>query len=161
MATVGPTGRYYIDSADMWLNFGIGVESGSDDFLKLPKTKDRTTHNWSDENGLDMDVTRTFFEAKEIELKVHLIADNDADFWSKYNKFLTVLAKPGTRRLTVTELNRDFFIVYKECTFFTRYTRLLEANKVATKFTIKLLELVPNLDEQVFIVDEENKFLIA
>lgn len=153
--------RYFIDGADLWTNFKVGIESGSDDFLKMPKRKSSIQHDWSDENGLDVDLSRAFFEAKNIELKCHIIADNEADFWSNYNKFLGVLAKPGNRRLTVTELGRDFYVYYTECSIYTRFTRLLQSNKVACKFNLKLVEPIPDLTVQTFLVDEANKFIIT
>lgn len=153
--------RYYIDGADLWLYYKVGVESGSDDFLKMPKRKESITHNWQDENGLDVDLSRVFLEAKEIELKCHIIADSEADFWENYNRLLTTLTKPGVRRLSVTELGRDFFVYYKECNIYTRFTRLLQSNKVACKFSLKLIEKLPSLTQQTFIVDEANRFIIT
>lgn len=153
--------RYYLDGADMWLYYSLGVESGSDDFLKMPKRKESITHDWLDENGIDIDTSRVFLEAKEIELKCHILAANEADFWEKYNRLLTAFSKPGVRRLTIVEFGRDFYVIYKECNIYTRFTRLLQSKLVACKFGIKLLEQTPALTEQTFIVDELNRFIVT
>lgn len=155
------TNRYYLDGADLWLYYKVGVESGSDDLLKMPKRKESITHNWLDENGIDVDLSRVFVEAKDIELKCHIIADSEADFWENYNRLQTTLKKPGLRRLTITEFGRDFFVYYKECNIYTRFTRIKSVNKVACKFSLKLTETVPQLTEQTFIVDESTQFIIT
>lgn len=153
--------RYFLDGADLWLYYKVGIESGSDDFLKMPKRKDSIMHNWQDENGIDVDLSRVFLEPKEIELKCHIIADSEADFWDNYNRLLTKLTQPGVRRLTIAEFGRDFYVYYKECNIYTRFTRLLQSQKVACKFNLKITEKNPAMTTQTFIVDEENRFLIT
>lgn len=153
--------RYYIDGADLWTHYGVGVESGSDDFLKMPKRKDSITHDWMDEHGLDVDTSRVFLKDKEIDLKCHIIANSESDFWEKYNRLLTALTLPGERRMSVTELGRDFFVIYKECTNFTRFTRIKGTSKVACKFVLKLQQTLPAMTEQTFIIDEANRFIIT
>lgn len=154
-------GRYYMDGADLWVHFNIGVESGSDDFLKMPKRKDTISHNWLDENGLDVDLSRTFLEAKQIELKCHLLADNEAQFWDCYNRFMAALTKPGIRRITVAEFDRDFYCFYNECNIYTRFTRLKTVNKIACKFSVKLTERVPYMSTATFVIDDAGRFLIT
>ncbi len=153
--------RYYLDGADMWLTYGLGVESGSDDFLKLPKRKESITRNWLDENGIDVDTSRVFLEAKEIELQCHIIAANEADFWQKYNRLLAVLSLPGQRRMTVAEFGQDFFLIYQSCSVYKRFTRLKQASVVACKLTLKFLEMFPVNNPQLYIVDEENRFIVT
>lgn len=161
MAAVQQRGRYFIDGADLWTYYGVGVESGSDDFLKMPKPKERTTHDWTDENGIDVDLSRTFVEPKEAELKCHLIANDENDFWIKYQRLLATLLQPGLRRLSITELNRDFYVFYKEMAQYQRFTRLQHTNLVACKFGIKFIEKSPDLTGQTFLINETNQFLIV
>lgn len=155
--------RYYIDSMDLWVHFKVGVESGSDDFLKMPKRKESITRNWQDENGIEVDTSRPFFEAKEIELKCHIIADNEQDFWENYYRFLNILKKPGYRRISVIELQRNFYVIYKDCTVYKRFTRLLSINKVACKFVLKLQEglIATGMELDTYIVDEQNRFIVT
>ncbi len=63
-----PSNRYYIDGIDLWTTFRIGVEKGSDDFLKIPQRKESTTHDWQDEDGIDIDLTRNFYKHEHFYL---------------------------------------------------------------------------------------------
>jgi hypothetical protein len=153
---------YEIDGLALYPAFGVGVESGSDDLLKFPKRKDSTSHDWLDENGIDVDLTRVFLESREATFDMWLMADNEDDFWTKYNNFCAYMVKPGLRRLTIAELGKDYFVYYKEMKTLSRLTRIKETNKVAIKFTITFEEPDPTTStEQVFIVDGEGSFIIA
>lgn len=155
--------RYFLDGIDLWLGYRVGVESGSDDFLRMPKKKEGIQHDWQDENGLDVDLSRIFLEAKEVELKCHILAPTEADFWISYDALLATLTKPGVRRLTITEFGRDFYVFYKSCEIYTRFTRLLDSNLVACKFTLKLMEKNPTASAlpPSFLVDEAGRFIIT
>lgn len=157
-------GKYYIDGKDLWTTFGIFVESGSDTFLQFPKRKESITHDWLDSNGLDVDTSRVFFEARTPELKFSIIAANEADFWNFYTGWLAEWAKPGTRRITISEFEKDFYVIYQECSSFTRFTRIKDGYDrfVACKFTIRLMEPDPNINKsQVFLVDEAGRYIIT
>jgi len=147
---------------DLWTSFGMFIESGSDDFLKFPDRKDSITHDWMDANGQDVDLTRVFLKDRNITLKMAIVAIDEVDFWQKRNAFLAQWSQPGTHRLTVTELGQSFYVFYKSCSSFSRFTRLLNANKIACKFTIIVNEPAPTFDNNdVFIVDEDGRFLVT
>lgn len=154
--------RYYIDGADMWETYRVGVESGSDDFLKMPRRKESISHDWKDENGLDVDLTRVFLEAKTIELKCHILAESEAQFWLYYEAFLYKLTRPGLRRITVTELGKDFYVYYDDCTIYQRFTRIRGSNLVACKFNLKLIEKLPTSGTApTFLVSQNDLFIIT
>jgi hypothetical protein len=153
-------GRWYINGKDMFTTFGIGISKGSDDFLRFPKKKDSITHDWMDRNGLDVDLSRIFFDAKEVTLDCWILADGEADFWLKYKGFLAEISQPGVQRLTVSELSQSFFVFYKECTRFERPTRIKDTAKVGAFFTIVVVEQEPEfLDEELIIVDDAGRYL--
>lgn len=158
---------HYINGKSLWDIFGMVIESGSDDFLKYPARKPTITHDWGDANGIDVDLSRVFFEEKTISLRVSLIANTESDFWAKHYGFLAEWAQPGTADWTVSEFRKTFKVFYKESSEFTRFTRIKVegVNKVACKFTLTLVEQEPQLGEngnlQVFIVDEAGRFIVT
>ena len=159
---VNPSGRHFIDGVDLWTNYGMIVESGSDDFLKFPARKDSITHDWQDANGQDVDLSRVFFEDRDITLQMAIIVQDKATFWANWKAFMAMWAQPGTRRLTIAEFEQSFFVFYKSCSAFTRFTRILEVDKIACKFTIVVNEPAPTFDNtDVFIVDEDGRFLVT
>jgi hypothetical protein len=156
--------KHFLDGFDLWTYFGIFIERGSyDELLKIPKRKATIEHNFLDEHGIDKDLSRSYYEAREFNLKCAIIASDETDFWDKYQRFLTILAKPGTLRLTVTDLGRDFYVYYDDCTNYDKLTRISTApGKIAAKFTLKVIEKEPGFNSiQTFIIDEENRFLIT
>jgi hypothetical protein len=156
------TGLHSIDGKDLWTVFGIVVQEGSNDFLKFPARKESITHDWRDSNGLDVDLSRIFFEQKPISLKCVMIAENEADFWAKHKGFLAEWAKPDTRAFHVGEFKQTFYVYYDNCTGFDRFTRIKNSTKVVCEFTLNLFEKEPTLSsDDVFIVDEDGRFLIT
>lgn len=153
---------YFIDGYSLYTYFGIGVESGSADFLKFPDRKDSTSHDWKDENGLDVDLTRVFLAAREATLNMWLLADDENDFWTKYNLFLSSVTKPGLRRLTVSEFDRDYYVYYKKMVTLTRLTRIKDTTKIGLKFSVTFIEQDPTTNAQpTYIVDNFNRFIIT
>ena len=160
---MSPENMYLIDGFDLWRTFGITIEKGGlDDLLKLPKRKQSIQHNWQDENGLDVDLSRTFLEAKDSVLKCIIIADNETDFWLHYNQFLSLLIKPGTRRFTVNVFNMNYYIYYKDCTIYQKLTAFKQTGKLICKFNLTISETVPGFQNiPTFLTDESNNFIIT
>lgn len=160
---MSPEGLYLIDGFDLWKYFGITIEKGGlDDFLKLPKRKESIQHNWLDENGLDIDLSRTFLEQKDIVIKCVAIAESDVEFWDNYNRFLSILVKPGTRRLTVNPLSHDYYIYYKDCTIYQKLTAFKNTGKLICKFNMTVAEKEPGFQNiPTFLVDEAGQFIIT
>lgn len=158
-----PVGQYFIDGKDLFLVFGIVVESGSDDLLKYPERKDSESYDWQDENGVDIDLSRVFFGSREINLQCSLHAQNESDFWEKYHSFLATLAQPELRRLEVTELSSSFYVYYKNCSSFTRFTRIKRGIAAGvSKFTLTLIEKAPTIDSSnVYMITDDNRFMIT
>lgn len=158
-----PINQYLLDGIDLWTNFGITIEKGGlDDLLKIPKRKASIEHDWMDEDGLDIDLSRTFFEAKDSVLKCIIIAGTEADFWLHYNQFVSLLRKPGTRRFSVNVFGLDYYIYYKDCTIYQKLTPFKQTGKLICKFSITVSESVPGFqDTPTYLVDESNNFIIT
>jgi hypothetical protein len=157
-----PSGLHYIDGKDLWDTYGIIVQSGSNDFLKFPARKDSITHNWLDSNGIDVDLSLPFFDAKKIVLKCTMIAATEDEFWQNYAGFLGEWAKPGTRDWSVSEFQKTFQVYYTESTEFTRLNKIIGNAKIACQFSLNLVQVEPDIDEgDAFIVDEDGRFIVT
>lgn len=158
-------GQYTVDGLDFWTIFSILVESGSQDFLKYPSKKESITRDWSDADGIDIDLSAIFFNSRDISLRCAIIADNEADFWLKYEAFIVQWKKPGTHRVEVSEFGfRSFYCFYKDTSLFERFTRIIESGqlKVACKFTLNITESEPRLNNNnTFIITQDGRFLIT
>jgi len=160
-----PIGQYYIDGADLYMIYGVTISAGSDDLLKYPKRKESITHDWLDENGVDVDLSRVFLESREVTLQCNFIVRSKAEFWPKYSAFIAMLIKPGLRRLELSEFGKSYYVYYKECSSFTRFSRIASGpatGKIACKFTITLVEKNPTIDaSNVYIITDDNRFMIT
>lgn len=160
-----PAGQYFIDGKDLFLVFGIVIEKGIDDLLKMPTRKDSISHDWLDENGVDVDLSRVYFEPRDISLQCHIIAENAADFKTKYQSFQATLAQPELRRLEVSSLGSSYYLYYKECPSFVRVSKIadsIRSGKVACSLTITFVEKEPVIDSSnIYMVTEDNKFMIT
>jgi len=160
---MSPENMYLMDGFDLWTQFGITIEKGGlDDLLKIPKRKQSIEHNWTDENGLDVDLTRNYFEAKDSTLKCIIIADSEIKFWDQYNRFISLLTKPGTRRFTVNVFNMDYYVYYKDCTIYSKLTAFKNTGKLICKFSLTISETTPGFQNvPIFLTDEDNRFIIT
>lgn len=151
---------YKLNTKDLYTVYGIIVNPGNDDFLKLPKRKGSIENNWQDENGLDIDLSQPRFEAREFVLKCTLEAVSRADFWSKYNGFFTELSGVGVHLLYVPDLDKTFTLFYKEQNNFKKLTAL-DNNAVYIQFDIVFGETNPTLNiTPEYLVDSDDNFLI-
>lgn len=157
------TNRYYINGKDFYTIFSVVVEKGSEGFLKYPSRKDSITRDWSNENGLDVDTKYNYFTTRDITLDCAVIVTDESQFWDKYKAFIAEWMKEGKKRIQVGEFGfRSFYCVYKETSNFQRYSRIVGTNEIACKFSITFTEVEPTFDtKDVFIVDEEDRFLIT
>lgn len=163
MALPDLSGWYRIDGKDLWTVYNMFVESGSDSFLKYPGKKESITHDWMDADGLDVDLSRIFFNARDITLNVAILAETKERFWEIYEAFIVHMKQPGQRRIEVQEFGgRSFMCFYKETNNFSRFTRLEQGSLIGCKFTIVFTENNPSLDgKNVFIVDDQGRYLIT
>lgn len=162
-----PTGQYYFDGADLWLIYGMWMRDreGTNALLQFPERKESVSHDWSDENGIDVDLSRVYLKERKATFNIGMAAANADDFWDKYHKFLNMLRQPGVRRVEISELDSSYYMYYESCTTFERHTRLEGAppgSKVLVTFSITMVEPDPQLENNnVYLMDEEGRFLIT
>lgn len=157
-----PAGQYYLNGKDLFLIFGVMLEKGStNDFLKYPDKKDSIEHDWQDANGIDVDLSRIFVKQKEINIKCLMIGVSTEDFWNKYRYFFAEWLTPGLKRFTVSEFDQSFFVYYKSSSEPKRFTRIKNTTKIIFEFSLNIIEQEPANIRDVFIVDEQNRFLVT
>lgn len=163
---LGPSGLWLLDGIDIWDAFAIGIESGLAQFLPLPERKESITHDWPDQNGLDIDVSKHYYKERTVTLTCWLICE-ESEFWAKRNAFIAQLSKPGQRRLTVSAHGgRSYFIIYKNTSGYTQVKthglKNIPTNMVVHQFSIILIEPMPQLEvADIFIAGDNGDFLVV
>jgi hypothetical protein len=162
------SGFYYLDGIDLWKAFGLVVESGSADFLRLPQKKPSITHDWEDVNGIDVDLSRIFLKEKRGTLDCAFFSYSEAEFWEKQESFYTLLTKPETRRLTIrAHGDRSYYVYYEDMTDYKQVGRHelkgTEAeHMIVHTFGLVIVEPNPKINNKhVYLVDGRGRFLIC
>lgn len=140
--------QYTIDSLDFWTAFGWMIESGNDELMALPDSKEVYSKDWKGENGKQYDLTKRYFEDKVVTLAGYIIAETKADYWNKYKALWNLLKSPGTREIYSYELEQTFGAFYLKSPGVKRFTRLQDfPDKIAVKvditFQVMFSDLTP------------------
>lgn len=160
------SGYIEMDGIDIWTGFRMIVEEGTADALALPPAKPKTEHDWGDSNGRDVDVSRIFFDQREIALKCAILVESEAQYWVSIQNLKSQLLLPGLRRLTIAAHGqRSYYVYYMEINNYHQVKALKGQDHlytIAHRFTLVLVEPEPVVDSShVFIVDDAGKFLIV
>lgn len=161
------SGFYYIDGIDLWQAYGLIIQLGSADFLRFPAAKAAISHDWPDQNGIDVDLSKVYLQARTGTLQCVMVADSEAQFFQKHQALLARLVQPGLRRLSITAHGgRSYYVYYKEC---TTYQQLpggklngLGASGVLHSFGLTFTETNPTIDgKDTHIIADDGAFIIT
>jgi len=153
-------GTYILNGIDLWTAYGLLVEGGSGGFLALPARKESLSHDFTDRDGLDIDLWQPRFRAREFALRCALHAPDRDAFWTRYNALFTELAAPGAHTLEVADLGRAFRVYYKEQRNLRKLTPLHGGEGAWLRFELVLAE-TNHLDniERTYLVDHIGRYL--
>lgn len=160
------TNFFFIDGIDLWSNYKMFFEKGGTDLLRYPPKKASTEHDWLDEDGLDVDLDRYFFAARDTSFKCAIIAESEEEFFTKRDAFIYMLTRPGIRRLSITSHGaRSYFVYYKDCTNAEKVKGvkgLSTPHMVAYYFTLLLSEPRPQLNTaDIPLVDDSGNCILT
>jgi hypothetical protein len=106
-----------IDGMDAWGDLGfIVLKDSMEDWLPYPERKEPFTHDWKDENGIEVDLEHVYLKEKKTALKVYFIADFEVDFWNNYKQTLDLLTAPGLRTVYYRAIDKEFSVYYTRAT---------------------------------------------
>jgi PKD repeat protein len=91
---------YKLDGNDL-KTYGVYI-SDSAGLLSKPKLKNPLNHNWETYHGEVVDLSKRYYESRDITLNCFIKASSSAEFITKCNTFLALFDQSGTRRLSVT-----------------------------------------------------------
>lgn len=133
---------YYIDNYN-FKGFGIYVQE-STGVVDLPKFKPPTETDWAEYHGVIVDSEKTpRTEARTIQLKCFLKAENQVDFLTKLSAFQSVFMTKGLKRLAIILTNEVglFFDVYMSDGL--QVTKRWSDSTMVGQFTVTLIEPEP------------------
>lgn len=129
------TGSVKIDGTDL-ATLGIFIErGGSDDFISFPDRRTPDQNDWFEHDGLDVDLSDCFFDAKTVKVNYVITADNETTFKQRLNSFETLHFATGLRQIFVREFNRTFALRFIGFTDYTHKGGLFNPRKKIGKIT--------------------------
>ena len=151
-----------LDGLDFKATYGVVISKGSSSLLAFPGRKQSLSHDWQDEEGIDIDLSNPVFEPRDFTLTCAQIAASRDDFFTKNNALFTALSAPGTRQLYIADMDRTFIVYYKSQANCTKLSKIINTSKVGIKFDLVFSETNPadNIPA-VYLVDDQDRFLIA
>lgn len=135
--------------------FGVALSDGAiSTLLAPPAAKDRVSNESRLEDGKRVDIQApTHFQAREITLEMHLIANTFGEFLSRWRAFLAAITATGAGiklRYTIYGQQMDFYLQYLSATQFGVY------NGQLGKFAVRFLERSPNNGVVSLTLDNPN-----
>lgn len=92
--------KYYIDGVD-FTTYGVHV-SKSEGLLSRPRMKEPASMESDNNHGEIIDLSRRFYEVREITLRCFIKAANNTDLLTKFKQFSEVFDRNNTRQLLVS-----------------------------------------------------------
>lgn len=130
-------GSCIIDTVDLAAH-GIFIErGGSDDFLSFPDRRTPDFNDWAEHDGLDVDLSDCFFDAKRIKVNYVIIAESETTFKNHLNSFETLHFAPGLRQIYVREFNRTFSLRFVGFPDYKHKGGLFNPRKKIGKITVE------------------------
>jgi len=123
--------------------FGVSLSDGAlSSLLAPPAAKERISNESRLEDGKRIDIySPTRFQARELTLEMHLIADDFGQFLTRWRAFLAALtASPQGIIMTVNAYGQTltYTLQFLSCTQFAQY------NGQLGKFAVRFSEQLPN-----------------
>jgi hypothetical protein len=133
----------WVESYNLKTDFGISLSDGAVSTLLAPApAKERISNESRLESGRRIDIyTPTRFQARELTLEMHLIADTFEQFLNRWRAFLAAITATGQGiRLVYTVYGQSltFDLQYLSATQFAAY------NGQLGKFAVRFVERNPN-----------------
>lgn len=104
------TGECIIDGTDI-ATLGMFIErDGSNDLLAFPERRRPDQNDWAEEDGIDVDMTDIFFDAKKVVINYVMLADDFPSFQQRIKAFESLHTLPGMRQIYIREYATTFIL---------------------------------------------------
>jgi hypothetical protein len=130
-------GHLVIDGCDAWTDLGFAVRPGSmESWLLPPEVKEPFSHDWKDEDGIEVDLEHVRLKERKVSLKCYFISDSEVGFWNKYNALVELLTSPGLRNLYYRELDKEFSVYYTRSSDPRRIQGIKNRDRIVIEVTL-------------------------
>lgn len=146
------TGKYFINSTDIWTTWGMFPPKGKSFYSSLLRAPERSfglVKNWADKNGTQRALSTITYNDRELDLVFVLSGDSKSELLERYNLFRAFILANSTFTLKCTELDRLFTLKYVGMPSFNKLTvfdREVNGNDmICVEFTLSLRDEAPTI----------------
>ena len=135
-----PKGELFINGLDAYERWGVSLSDTALSALMTPAPQKKFISSKSRlKDGKSIVVNNPKVDERSVSIAIHLIARNEAEFFSNYEKFCNeVLAKGYLTIETKFQQGVIYKMEYESCSQFSQFMRGI------AKFTLKMTEPNPN-----------------
>jgi len=105
-----------VDIADLGMFI---LRGGDNDLIAFPSRKEPPSNDWYELDGLDVDLSEVYFNAKKVTIKFYLAAETSEEFTANMNAFRHLITSSGYKSIYIREFNKTFRLRYISCSQFT------------------------------------------
>ncbi|KAA2223054.1 phage tail family protein [Chryseobacterium sediminis] len=136
-------GRYFSE-------FGINVQDSKGVLDKL-KPRERNSYSWAEYHGKQFDLSKPFYEAREIELQCWLRASDSNRLTENFNSFINLFDTRSTKRFTIEPFGNKEYAYEVLLNGPAELTKEFRDGIMYGSFTLKLIE--PNPIKKILKTD--------
>ena len=126
-----------INNQDLKASYGLAILTGREKLLSYPERKEPLNFDWNDQNGNEYHLGKVFFKDNEVVLQCAIMANDNVEFWTKYNAFFKEISKPNWQQLFIDDHDMTYDFFYKSGNNFKHsLKRLKNVVKVFVKFDL-------------------------
>ncbi|WPO89863.1 hypothetical protein [Chryseobacterium sp. HR92] len=133
--------KWSINGRD-FAEFGINVSESKGVLDKL-KPRERNSYTWAEYHGKQIDLSKPYFEAREMELQCWLIASDSNRLTENFNSFLALFDTRSTKRFTIEPFGNKEYAYEVLLNGPAELTKEFRKGQMYGSFTLKLIEPNP------------------
>lgn len=151
------TAAYLINGKNIKTYFGARVVA-TNGFTSLPARKVLLQNNWPDENGLEVDLSANYYEARNLSMEIKIFADSLQLMNDYVRSFMAEFQKPGLQYVKLVG-NSKLFLVYCQDAILPVRKTAIYSTKHYSELTIPLIEPYPIVRQ--FTVNATGSLLVT
>ncbi|CAD0220288.1 phage tail domain-containing protein [Chryseobacterium sp. JV274] len=133
--------KWSINGRD-FADFGINVQESKSVLDKL-KPRERNSYTWAEYHGKQIDLSKPYYEAREMELQCWLKASDSNRLTENFNSFLSLFDTKSTKRFTIEPFGNKEYAYEVLLNGSAELIKEFRNGEMYGSFTLKLLEPNP------------------
>jgi hypothetical protein len=133
--------KWSINGRD-FADFGINVQESKGVLDKL-KPRERNSYTWAEYHGKQIDLSKPYYESREIELQCWLKASDSNRLTENFNSFLSLFDTKSTKRFTIEPFGNKEYAYEVLLNGPSELSKEFREGEMYGSFTLKLLEPNP------------------